>query len=106
MLTGVIAFNVLKVMPVSDPRTIGVLLVGYLFQGNVLGLCLLLHLNDISVIGIGLFMTLFYLAIYLLRIITTGFMSGHQANGAFVACGPPGFTALALIHLGREARRM
>lgn len=88
MLTGVIAFNVLKVMPVSDPRTIGVLLVGYLFQ------------------GIGLFMTLFYLAIYLLRIITTGFMSGHQANGAFVACGPPGFTALALIHLGREARRI
>lgn len=31
----------------------------------------------------------------------TGFLEGHQANGAFVACGPPGFTALALVRLGR-----
>jgi len=37
---------------------------------------------------------------------TTGFMEGHQANGAFVACGPPGFTALALINLGSNARKM
>jgi len=36
----------------------------------------------------------------------TGFMQGHQANGAFVACGPPGFTALALINLGSQAREM
>jgi len=36
----------------------------------------------------------------------TGFMEGHQANGAFVACGPPGFTALALINLGSHARKM
>lgn len=33
-------------------------------------------------------------------------MEGHQANGAFVACGPPGFTALALINLGAHARKM
>ena len=33
-------------------------------------------------------------------------MEGHQANGAFVACGPPGFTALALINLGSQARKM
>ena len=33
-------------------------------------------------------------------------MEGHQANGAFVACGPPGFTALALINLGDKARQM
>ena len=33
-------------------------------------------------------------------------MDGHQANGAFVACGPPGFTALALINLGSRAREM
>lgn len=51
-------------------------------------------------------MTFFYLAIYILRIMTTGFMEGHQANGAFVACGPPGFTALALINLGKQARIM
>ncbi len=36
----------------------------------------------------------------------TGFMDGHQANGAFVAVGPPGFTALALIKLGAKAREM
>jgi hypothetical protein len=34
MLTGVVAFNVLRVLPVSDPRIIGVLLVGYVFQGR------------------------------------------------------------------------
>lgn len=36
----------------------------------------------------------------------TGFLKGHQANGAFVACGPPGFTALALLKLGQQARAM
>ena len=36
----------------------------------------------------------------------TGFLEGHQANGAFVACGPPGFTALALMELGQSARQM
>ncbi|CAE6458400.1 unnamed protein product [Rhizoctonia solani] len=86
MLVGVVAFNALKVIPVTDPRCIGVLLMGYVFQ------------------GLGFFMTFFYLAIYVLRIMTTGFMEGHQANGAFVACGPPGFTALVLINLGKQAR--
>src|SRR3954465_12478317 len=33
-------------------------------------------------------------------------MEGHQANGAFVACGPPGFTALVLINLGDKAKQM
>jgi tellurite resistance protein TehA-like permease len=36
----------------------------------------------------------------------TGFLQGHQANGAFVACGPPGFTALALLKLGQQAQTM
>ena len=36
----------------------------------------------------------------------TGFLDGHQANGAFVAVGPPGFTALALIKLGQKAQEM
>ncbi|PSR72567.1 hypothetical protein PHLCEN_2v11560 [Hermanssonia centrifuga] len=36
----------------------------------------------------------------------TGFLDGNQANGAFVACGPPGFTALALLSLGEEAQAM
>ncbi|KIY65024.1 hypothetical protein CYLTODRAFT_380082 [Cylindrobasidium torrendii FP15055 ss-10] len=88
MLVGVVAFNVLKVMSPSDTRAIGVLLTGYFFQ------------------GLGFFMTFFYLAIYMLRVMTTGFLEGHQANGAFVACGPPGFTALALINLADRARQI
>ncbi|KAH8833876.1 voltage-dependent anion channel-domain-containing protein [Flagelloscypha sp. PMI_526] len=87
MLVGVVAFTVLSVIDVHDPRGIGVLLVGYFFQ------------------GIGFFVTFMFLGIYILRIMTTGFLHGHQANGAFVACGPPGFTALALVRLGKEAQR-
>lgn len=33
-------------------------------------------------------------------------MDGPQASGAFVACGPPGFTAIALINLGDHSREM
>jgi len=88
MLVGVISFNVLRVIPATDPRAIGVLLVGYVFQ------------------GLGFFMTFFYICIYIIRIMTTGFLDGHQANGAFVACGPPGFTALALINLGKRAQEI
>jgi tellurite resistance protein TehA-like permease len=88
MLVGVVSFNVLRVMDPGDDRALGVLLVGYFFQ------------------GLGFFMTFFYISIYILRIMTTGFMDGHQANGAFVACGPPGFTALALLNLGARAREM
>ncbi|KAJ3848962.1 voltage-dependent anion channel [Lentinula lateritia] len=88
MLVGVVAFNVLKVMNPADTRAVGVLVLGYFFQ------------------GIGFFMTFFYLCIYIIRIMSTGFLDGHQANGAFVACGPPGFTALALLNLGDHARKI
>ncbi|KAK7692818.1 hypothetical protein QCA50_004453 [Cerrena zonata] len=86
MLVGVVAFNVLRVLPVDGSRALGVLLTGYVFQ------------------GLGFFMTFFYICIYILRIMTTGFLEGHQANGAFVACGPPGFTALALINLAERGQ--
>ncbi|ESK84796.1 malic acid transport protein mae1 [Moniliophthora roreri MCA 2997] len=88
MLVGVVAFNVLNIMTTEDTRAIGVLFTGYFFQ------------------GLGFFMTFFYICIYIIRIMTTGFLEGHQANGAFVAAGPPGFTALALINLGKNARRL
>lgn len=106
MLVGVVAYNVLRVMDPADPRAIGVLLVGYFFQ------------------GLGFFMTFFYICIYMVRyvllfslsqslgsydslsIMSTGFLEGHQANGAFVACGPPGFTAIAMINLGANARTL
>jgi len=86
MLVGVVAFNTLKVLDPSSTKALGVLLTGYIFQ------------------GLGFFMTLFYICIYIIRIMTTGFLEGAQASGAFVACGPPGFTALALINLGADAR--
>ena len=48
-IVGVVAFNVLKVVPSDEPRAIGVLLVGYVFQ------------------GLGFFMTFFYICIYVIR---------------------------------------
>ncbi|TCD62928.1 hypothetical protein EIP91_006226 [Steccherinum ochraceum] len=86
MLAGVVASNVLRVLDPSEGRALGVLLTGYIFQ------------------GLGFFMTLFYICIYIIRIMTTGFLEGQQASGAFIACGPPGFTALALMNLGESAR--
>jgi tellurite resistance protein TehA-like permease len=88
MLVGVVGFNVLKLTPSNVDRQLGVLLVAYFFQ------------------GLGFFMTFFYICIYIIRVMTTGFLDGHQANGAFVACGPPGFTAIAMINLGARAREM
>ena len=49
MLIGVIASNVLRVMDSSQSRAVGVLFVGYFFQ------------------GIGFFITMFYICIYILR---------------------------------------
>jgi len=88
MLVGVVGLNVLKIMDPNDNRAIGVLFTSYFFQ------------------GMGFFMTFIYIIIYIIRIMTTGFLDGHQANGAFVACGPPGFTALALVRLGERAEEI
>lgn len=49
MLVGVVAFNVLRVIPPTEKRAIGVLVTGYFFQ------------------GMGFFMTFFYIAIYIFR---------------------------------------
>ncbi|TIB01119.1 hypothetical protein E3P96_02463 [Wallemia ichthyophaga] len=88
MLTGVVGFNCLSDIDKGSNDALIILLVSYVFQ------------------GLGTLITFMYLAIFCLRIITTGFMEGHQANGAFVAAGPPGFTALALLKLGEEAREI
>ncbi|KAH9825278.1 hypothetical protein DFH28DRAFT_862938, partial [Melampsora americana] len=71
MFTGVVAINVLRIMPLTNPRAVTICVVGLLGFGG------------------GAFMSIFYLSIFLLRIMHTGFMAGHQANGAFVAVGPP-----------------
>ncbi|KAI0284471.1 voltage-dependent anion channel-domain-containing protein [Russula brevipes] len=52
MFVGVLASNVLQVLEPSESRAVGVLFVGYFFQ------------------GIGSFMTMFYISIYILRIMT------------------------------------
>ncbi|KIY64179.1 hypothetical protein CYLTODRAFT_493343 [Cylindrobasidium torrendii FP15055 ss-10] len=88
MLVGVVAFSVIRVMDPTQGRTMGVLLVGYFFQ------------------GLGFFMTFFYLCIYVMKIMTTGIYEGHQANAAFIVCGPPGFTAFALINLSKYSRQI
>ncbi|KAH9900728.1 voltage-dependent anion channel-domain-containing protein [Cubamyces lactineus] len=49
MLVGVVAFNVLDVVPAREERAVGVLLTGYVFQ------------------GLGFFVTFFYICIYLIR---------------------------------------
>ncbi len=49
MLVGVIASSVLRVMDPTESRAVGVLFVGYFFQ------------------GVGLFMSMFYICIYILR---------------------------------------
>lgn len=69
MLTGIVGSQALDVFPHEDPRCVSILLVSYVFQGA------------------GLTITMLYLSLYLLRIVTTGFLDGHQANGAFVAAG-------------------
>ncbi|KAH9444210.1 hypothetical protein Pst134EB_026588 [Puccinia striiformis f. sp. tritici] len=71
LLTGVVTFNVLRIVPLTDPRAVSIFVTGFLM------------------FGAGAFMCIFYLAIFLLRIMTTGFLDGHQANGAFIAAGPP-----------------
>ncbi|KAK0219452.1 voltage-dependent anion channel-domain-containing protein [Armillaria nabsnona] len=84
MLTGLVSANTLRVIDVSDARALGVLLVGFVVH------------------GLGLFMAFFFLSIYIARY--HGFMESSQSNLAFVACSPPGFSALTLMSLGDHAR--
>ena len=67
MLVGVIAFNVLRVIPPEEPRAIGVLLVGYAFQG--LGAVSGTSSSRMALISrnVGFFMTFFYICIYIIR---------------------------------------
>lgn len=88
LLTGVVTFNVLRIIPLTDPRAVSIYITGFFM------------------FGAGAFMCFFYLAIFLLRIMTTGFLDGHQANGAFIAAGPPGFSALILFQMGKIAMKL
>lgn len=88
LLTGVVTFNVLRIVPLTDPRAVSIFITG------------------LFMFGAGAFMCIFYLAIFLLRIMTTGFLDGHQANGAFIAAGPPGFSAIILFNMGKIASKL
>ncbi|KAI7939860.1 hypothetical protein MJO28_013512 [Puccinia striiformis f. sp. tritici] len=81
LLTGVVTFNVLRIVPLTDPRAVSIFVTGFLM------------------FGAGAFMCIFYLAIFLLRIMTTGFLDGHQANGAFIAAGPPVRASFYVIYV-------
>ncbi|CAH7671501.1 voltage-dependent anion channel [Phakopsora pachyrhizi] len=83
LLTGVVTFNVLKIIPLTDPRAVSIFITGLFMFGG------------------GAFMCIFYLVSYL--IMSTGFLDGHQANGAFIAAGPPGFSALIIFNFGKIA---
>jgi hypothetical protein len=141
MLVGVVAFNTLKVIAPEDPRALGILLTGYIFQGQYycpLFYCkwikrpsqgldsswpfstfastfcgkpvAVIHLerwfwcNVLSIMTVRRHFFSFTKGCWIFQ--KTGFLDGHQANGAFVACGPPGFTALALINLAAFSRDM
>ncbi|KAK0472532.1 voltage-dependent anion channel-domain-containing protein [Armillaria novae-zelandiae] len=86
MLTGLVSANTLRVIDAPDAGALGVLLVGYVVH------------------GLGLFMAFFFLSIYIIRLMINGFMQSSQSNLAFVACSPPGFSALTLMSLGDHAR--
>lgn len=45
MLVGVVAFNTLRVIPPEDNRALGVLLVGYFFQGMLMNVATTFHIH-------------------------------------------------------------
>ncbi len=70
MLVGVVAFNVLDVLPPADNRALGVLLTGYVFQGAfviVRGSRTRRIAYAYISSGLGFFMTFFYICIYIIR---------------------------------------
>ena len=74
MLVGVVAFNVLDVVPAREERAVGVLLTGYVFQGEFAvlrdsrgGTAPRPGLADLCSAGLGFFVTFFYICIYLIR---------------------------------------
>lgn len=52
--------------------------------------------------GLGMLMSLLMYACYIRRMIQFGLPSPHSRPGMFIAVGPPGFTALALIGLAKD----
>jgi hypothetical protein len=72
MLVGVVALNVLKVLARNDPRAVGVLLVGYFFQGIgsfITSVVCVFQLSTAST-NRAYCLRFFYLNLYVLRVMT------------------------------------
>lgn len=72
MLTGVVAFNALRVIdPDNALESLSVLVTGYFFQGMIRVLPVHHSWAEFwSITGLGFFMTFFYICVFMLKIIT------------------------------------
>ncbi|POW08438.1 hypothetical protein PSTT_07503, partial [Puccinia striiformis] len=86
LLTGVMAVHLLDTMPVESTQSLHVLLTGYLFG------------------GFGAALAIFYLFTYFLRMILHGHGNGDQTAGSILVAGMLGFSAHAMIGLGKNSR--
>ncbi|KAF8341350.1 voltage-dependent anion channel-domain-containing protein [Cantharellus anzutake] len=91
MLGGLVGGNVLSVIDPTDEKALG-------FCSPVCSSKISLVFNNPR--------RMFFIALYILKIFLGGLLSSAQANAAFIACGPPGFTAAALVLLGSHARTL
>ncbi|PLW48665.1 hypothetical protein PCASD_03371 [Puccinia coronata f. sp. avenae] len=86
IMTGVMAVHLLNIMPVDSGQSLHTLLAGYLFG------------------GFGIALALFYLFVYFLRMVLHGHGNGDQTAGSILVAGMLGFSAHAMIGLGRNSR--
>ena len=86
LLTGVMAVHLLDTMPVESGESFHTLVTGYLFG------------------GFGMALAMFYLFAYFLRLVLHGHSNGDQTTGSVLVAGMLGFSAHAMIGLGRNAR--
>lgn len=106
-LVGYIGGNVLSVTDPADSRSVGILFASLFFQGLgfFMAYVLLSAVYDQLLIPETV-ESFFFLALYIFHVFQDGLLLGVAANAAFVTCGPPGFTAAALILLSGHARTM
>ena len=88
MLVGTLAFNAIERISPEHPQTLPILLLGYIMQ------------------GLGFSVAMCFIVVSQYRAIRYGFHRGPSSATAFIAAGPPGYTALALLRLGEYGTRM
>lgn len=88
MLVGTVSVTALSRVNPSHPGTLPVLLLGYVMQ------------------GLGFAVAMCFIVVSQYRAIRYGFHRGPSSATAFIAAGPPGYTALALLRLGEYGAEM